>query len=103
MLAAEDLSPAFTAEGALVQDYTLNADILDELLEATGATDHEEVMNCVEDNLDELKSLQTKLHRLVTIRQTYIDSFVVKAKTKFSSLVGNHIQKTWFMFDIAEE
>ena len=40
-------------------------------------------MNCVEDDLDELKSLQTKLHRLVTIRQTYIDSVVVKAKTKF--------------------
>ena len=102
MLPAEDLSPAFIAEGALLQDYTLNADILNELLEATGATDHEEVMNCVEDNLDELKCLQTKLHRLVTIRQTYIDSFVVKAKTKFS-LVGNHIQKTWFMFHFAGE
>ena len=83
LLAAEDLSPAFTAGGALLQDYTVNADILDELLEATGATDHEEVMNCVEDDLNELKSLQTKLHRLVTIRQTYIDSVVVKAKTKF--------------------
>ena len=47
------------------------------------ATDHEEVVNSVEDDLDELKSLQTKLHRHVTIRQTYIDSVIVKAKTKF--------------------
>ena len=50
-----------------VHHVYLNADILDELLEATVATDHEEVMNSVEDDLDELKSLQTKLHRLVTI------------------------------------
>ena len=83
LLAAEDLSPAITAGDALLQDYILNADILDELLEATVATDHEEVVNSVEDDLDELKSLQTKLHRLVTIKQTYIDSVIVKAKTKF--------------------
>ena len=83
MFAAEDLSPAVTAGDALLQDYILNADILDELLDATVATDHEEVVNSVEDDLDEFKSLQTKLHRLVTIRQTYIDSVIVKAKTKF--------------------
>ena len=37
-------------------------------------------MNSVEDDLDELKSLQTKLHRL---GKTYIDSVIVKANTKF--------------------
>ena len=83
LLAAEDFSPAITAGDALLQDYTLNADILDELLEATVATDHGEVVNSVEDDPDEFKSLQTKLHRLVIIRQIYIDSVIVKAKTKF--------------------
>ena len=82
MLTVEDLSPAFIAGDALLQDYALNVNILDELLEATGATDHGEVMNSVEDDLDEHKSLQTKLHRLVTIRKTYVDSVIVKAKTK---------------------
>ena len=89
LLAAEDLSPAITAGGALLQDYIHNADILDELLEATVATDHEEVVNSVEDDLDELKCLQILLHRLVTIRQTYIDSVIVKAKTKFLLTIRN--------------
>ena len=35
LLAAEDLSPALTAGDALLQDYTLNADILNELLDTT--------------------------------------------------------------------
>ena len=34
--AAEDLSPALTAGDALLQDYTLNADILNELLDTLG-------------------------------------------------------------------
>ena len=89
MLAAEDLSPALTAGDALLQDHTLNADILDELLEATGTTDHEEVMNSVEDDLDELKRVyRPSCIGLSPLGKPTLTQLLSRQKLSVSSVVG---------------
>ena len=82
-LCSADFRDSITLGDALLKDYTINSDILQELMELADVTDIDDKTVDLEDDLEEIQRLRQELHRLLTLRQAYMEAVAVKSQTTY--------------------
>jgi len=82
-LAAEDFRPSIVTGDALLQNYSINSDNMQELLGVTLARVIDDFMADLDTDLEELKYIRAEFHRLVAVRQAYMESITIKTQTKY--------------------
>ena len=86
-LAVEDFRATIHTSETLLKDYTMHSDLFQELMECIGDSDLDSTVEVLDANLFDLKVISREVHRLMTIRQAYMESITIKSKTEYLSSV----------------